>query len=354
MDYFKVYSASVPYDYKKWLQFWESTPEQELVAHPEYVKLFASKSDSSLCAIFNSDDGLIMFPLILRSINAEKWAQDINQIFDITGPYGYAGPFCWGKPDYKIFWKEFDRWANQNNVVSLFVRFSLFPEQLVPFNREVKVNSKHIVLDLDSNIEQIWMNYKHKVRNKFKRSSKFGLDIQIDFEGKCLKNFIEVYYETLNRRNAADRYYFKESFFLHLVNQLKGHFIFFNVLRNDMILASNLVLKSRNFLYSFLGGTVLEGLKYGATDFLKHNIIKWGVENKYKAFILGGGYVEDDGIYQFKKAFAPEGIKPCIIGTWVYDPATYKDLINIRKRWERAEHNNDWSPNKGFFPLYRS
>ena len=83
--------------------------------------------------------------------------------------------------------------------------------------------------------------------------------------------------------------------------------------------------------YSFLGGTDSEFFDFRPNDLLKFEIIKWAKEKGLKNFILGGGYGEDDGIFQYKSCLAPHGIVDFYIGKKIYDENSYEKLISIRK-----------------------
>ena len=97
-------------------------------------------------------------------------------------------------------------------------------------------------------------------------------------------------------------------------------------------------------MYSYLGGTDEEYFAYRPNDFLKYHIIRWGFEHGYRQFVLGGGYGADDGIFRYKKSFAPEGIVRFYTGQAVFDSTGYDALCALRTDL----------PNSGFFPRYRA
>ena len=95
-------------------------------------------------------------------------------------------------------------------------------------------------------------------------------------------------------------------------------------------------------LYSFLGGTLSDYFAYRPNDFLKYSIIKWGIENHYKRFILGGGHGTEDGIFKYKKSFAPhDGCTPFYVGKRIINESIYNNLSDSKNKSD-------------FFPLYRS
>ena len=130
--------------------------------------------------------------------------------------------------------------------------------------------------------------------------------------------------------------------------------LLFHVTRADgQVVSSELVLVSERHLYSFLGGTLSEALPLGANDLLKHGIIEWGREQGKASFVLGGGYQPGDGIFRYKRAFAPDGVVPFAVGRLVFDPEVYAQLVELRQSWE-ASRGRDWRPSPGFFPEFRA
>jgi hypothetical protein len=348
----KIFDLRFSSDYHSCLNLLFQLNYIELNAHPDYIKLYAKAGHKPMCAYYESDQGAVMFPFLLRSLTEESWAKNVN-CSDITAPYGYSGPFVYNNPDPDIFWDHFDSWARANNVVSLFTRLPLFEEQIIPFRGETIQAANHIVRALHLSLEDLWMDYEHKVRKNVKRARKNDLEIIFDPKGDYLDVFLSIYRQTLNRRNASSFYYFDKEYFLRLLNKLSDYCIFIHVAKDKVIISTELLLLSNNRIYSFLGGTVDQGFRLRANDFLKHSVILWGIENNYSDYILGGGSTPDDGIYKYKKSFAPKGAMPSKIGTRIYDNEQYSKLVEMRSDWEK-ENSNAWLSNKQYFPAYRS
>jgi len=350
-----VLDASYPKDRSLWLDLWAAWPEREVAAHPNYLALFASPGDRMVCAVLESVDCSVIFPLILRPIAREAWAAGFQDYWDATSPYGYGGPFCWGcsSKDISEFWLGFKNWAVSKKLVSLFVRLSLFPEQLAEFDGEVVYNAPNVVRFLDKPLEAIWMDYSHKVRKNVKRAQREGVRVEIDLIGSRLDDFLSIYYDTMDRRSANSSFYFSANFFKRLIAGLSGQFAFFHSLHGETVVSTELVLISTCHIYSFLGGTRAEVFKLRPNDLLKHEIILWGHRVGKKAFVLGGGYGGIDGIYRYKLSFAPRGAVPFNIGQIVFDQRVYDRMIATRHSWEVAK-GREWQPPPRFFPAYRA
>jgi hypothetical protein len=349
---FCVLSAQITDDYRVWLNEWKRWPGREVFAHPDYVRLFCRNVDQAICAVWKSNEGGVFFPLILRPLKDEVWANTASGHSDIIGPYGYGGPYCWGEINPLIYWDEFDEWAKRAKIVSCFTRLSLFTEQLLPFRGTVEMRAPNIVRTLNVPLDVMWMQYEHKVRKNVKRAQEEGISVERDETGSRLDEFLSVYYSTMERRGASERYFFPREFFIAIINALSNQFVFFNAIRHGRMISSELVLVSARHLYSFLGGTLAESFSYRPNDLIKHSIIQWGLEMGKSTFILGGGYGGPDGIYRFKRSFAPDGECEFYVGKRIWDEHVYADMIDMRRTFER-QAGRSWEPKKGFFPAYR-
>jgi hypothetical protein len=338
-----------------WEKSWLSWPEREVQAHPCYGKLFCSQEDFLLCATWEDENGGIIFPIIVRPLKRENWAKGYENYFDAVNPYGYGGPFVWGDAlnNKDEFWCCFNEWAKKFGLISLFTRLSLFDEQLLPFEGEVEIDRPNVVRSLLLSEEEIWYDYEHKVRKNVKKALAAGLVAEKDFKGTELKSFLEIYQTTMDRCGAASGYYFSEDFFRKIITSLPGQFVFFHVRKDDQIVSTEMVLVSEQNIYSFLGGTLKDAFNNRPNDLLKHEIIKWGMQNEKKNFVLGGGYGEYDGIFKYKLSFAPKGELPFKVAKNILLPDQYASLVKARTAYEN-EKGIEWKPKDKFFPAYRS
>jgi hypothetical protein len=320
---FEVLTADDP----RWLERWQAWPEREVHAHPEYVRLFEGEG-RPLCAV---DDG-VLYPFLLR-----------RDPIDLVTPYGYGGAFRTGEADGDAFWRAFDSWAAEQGVVSELVRFSLFPDRLLPYPGDREQRLVNVVRDLEPSADELWMDYEHKVRKNVKKARRSGLRVEIDETGERLNDFLRLYGHTLERRDAFDRYRFPRELFERIRDRLAGQFVYAHALDGDRVVSSELALVSATSVYSFLGGTEVTAFPLRPNDLLKVELIRWAEEAGKRRFVLGGGFRADDGIFRYKRSFAPHGLVPFEIGTRVLRPDAYEALV------ERAGGN----PEPGFFPAYR-
>jgi nucleoside diphosphate kinase len=315
-------------DDERWLTLWSAWPEREVHAHPEYVRLYEEAGSRALCA---AADG-VLYPFLLR-----------EGPVDVVTPYGYGGAFRTGPADADAFWRDFDAWAAGQGVVSELVRLSLFPERLLPYpgNREPRL--VNVVRDLQPSADELWTDYEHKVRKNVKKARRSGLRVEIDEAGACLDDFVSLYEHTLDRRSAAERYRFPRAFFERIRERLAGHFVFAHVLEGRRVVSSELALLSATSAYSFLGGTDEATFELRPNDLLKVELMLWAKDAGKRRFVLGGGQRDGDGIFRYKRSFAPDGLVPFEVGTRVLRPDVYEELTRRSGGPREA----------GFFPAYR-
>lgn len=342
-------------DSTEWLRRWKVWPAREPMAHPAYVSLFARPVDRFVCLAWGSDEAGILYPLILRPLSAEPWAGSEEGRRDAVTPYGYGGAFAWGTPppDARTFWSAAEAWLRDVHVVTSFARLSLFPEELLAFHGEVSEMMPNVVRRLDLDSDALWKDYAHKVRKNVSADRRAGLSFEVDPDGRRLEEFLSIYESTMDRRNAADGFYFPREFFETIVREMPGSFLFAHVLDGGRVVSTELVLRSAHRLYSFLGGTLADAFEKRPNDLLKHEVAEWGRANGMSSYVLGGGYGGPDGIFRYKLAFAPNGEVPFRVGRLVLDGAANDELIERRRAYEAAR-GASWSPNPTYFPAYRA
>jgi hypothetical protein len=352
---FQILQADDASDYAEWIRRWHTWSETEVMAHPEYVRLFARSGDEVLAATYRNDAGGVLYPLILRPLGLESWAPAAQPGCDLTTPYGYGGPYAWGitGADAADFWRRLQEWARQRKVVTSFARLSVFPEQILTFDGETVPSGPNILRRLDLSDEALWDDYEPKVRQNVRRARSRGCALLVDATGEYLEDFHQVYTSTMARRHADARYFFPREFFESIVRNLRGSFTFFHVRHAGRVVSSELVLLSKHHAYFFLGGSLAEAFDVRPNDFLQHETFLWCRDAGRRRLVLGGGYKGSEGLLKYKKSFAPTGEVAFLVGTKTYDPEALQRLIAARKEWE-GRRGQPWAPESGFFPAYRS
>lgn len=350
---FRVLDAGNPGEREEWIRRWRAWPQNEVWGHPALAGLFAKPGEGVLCASWASEDGGILFPLLMRGLASLEWAGREETGADLTSPYGYGGPFRWGAVSEETYWDELEAWALHTGIVCCFTRLPLFRSQRASFRGEERTVAPNVVRDLRADPDAIWRNYEHKVRKNVNRATREGVRLEIDPDGKRLGDFLDIYGATMRRRSASEAYAFGRGFFETLLRDLAPNATFFHAIWQDRVVSTELLLLSAARMYSFLGGTREEAFAVRPNDFLKHGIILWGKSRGLSEYVLGGGFQPGDGIFEYKRSFAPDGVVPFDVGRRVFDEVAYARLMRRREEWE-TERGRQWRPREGFFPGYRS
>ncbi|HVE38701.1 MAG TPA: GNAT family N-acetyltransferase [Planctomycetota bacterium] len=342
-------------DRKKWLDLWSSWPQREVMAHPEYVRLFARPGDRVIGAALRTASGGILYPVIVRPIASEPWAPSGARGCDLTTAYGYGGPFAWSvtPDDARGFWQRFDAWAATQGVATSFARLSLFSGQLLPFNGETASGGPNVVRRVETTDDALWNDYRCDARRNVDIARERGVTIEFDAAGRRLDEFLDIYTSTMDRRGATRGYYFPRSFFEAFIEKLSGHFTFVHAVLKDRVVSSEILLLAAEHAYSYLGGTRAEAFSVGPNYLIKHESFRWCRDQGKKAVVLGGGYQPNDGILKFKQRFGRASEVPFLLGRKTYDADEARRLVECRQSWERQQ-GRDWSPAPEFFPPYRS
>jgi len=351
----EIWDARRTADATRWLAAHQNLPDREVFAHPSYVRLFAGERDEPLAAYAQTPSGSILYPFVLRPITAPHLVAVCEQpACDIISPYGYGGAFHTGADDVaaKEFWSAFDDFCRSRRVVSEFSRLCLFEDRRLPYPGLTEQKLVNVVRDLRTPRDQLWREVEHKVRKNVNKARRLGVRVEVDETAARLDDFLRIYRATMDRRNARSDFYFSRDFFEVIVRELAGHFTFFHALHGERVVSTELVLASGRTLYSYLGGTERSAFDLRPNDLLKFEAFRWGQEHGKRHFVLGGGYAPDDGIFRYKRAFAPEGLVPYYVGTRVFDQVGYRRLVEAHQALGRR-HSAFWEPDTGFFPGYR-
>lgn len=312
-----------------------------------YVKAFRLHGDGEPLLFYGEADGVRCINVVMeRDIAADPHfagSLPADTYFDFATPYGYGGWLLEGDGDPAPIFETYREWCKEHGIVSEFVRFSLFSSSRERYYGEVIPRTNNVVRALDRPMDEMLMDFEHKVRKNLKKAEASCLEIRIDTAGDDLTDFLRIYRATMDRNHAENEYYFSEEFYRQ-INTMNGHFAYFHVLYQGMVISTELVLMGTDTMYSYLGGTDEEYFAHRPNDFLKYHIIRWGFEHGYRQFVLGGGYGADDGIFRYKKSFAPEGIVRFYTGQAVFDSTAYDALCALRTDL----------PDSGFFPRYRA
>lgn len=334
---------------KKWDTIVKSFDNYDPCYLSQYSKAFGESGEGEpLLFYYENGNTKAMNVVMKRDIALSNQFKDKllpNEWYDISTPYGYGGFWIEGE-DYTLLEEEYEAYCKKSGFISEFVRFNLFSKYREIFNGTIESRTNNVVRSLNLNIDDILMDFEHKVRKNLKKAHRAGLEIEIDENGHRIGEFLDIYYGTMDRNDAKSYFYFPEIFFKS-INNMTGNYVYIHVLYENKVISTELVLYGKKYSYSFLGGTIRDYFDLRPNDFLKFEIIKWAKAKGLSHYILGGGYGEDDGIFRYKKSFAPNGVCKYYTGTRVFSSEKYSRLMDIRNKEANFDQNTK------YFPQYR-
>lgn len=257
-----------------------------------------------------------------------------DRYFDYETPYGYGGPLCEhsiSELGQKQFLKEMIDYTKTNGIVSQFVRFHplLGNFKLAPYIFKTRYLHQTIYIDTSSS-DLIIENMDSKNRNMVRKAKKNDVEI-VQKPINDYRDFIPIYEETMVKDDADDYYFFKENYFKEQVH-LKNHACFFYAIKDGIPIAGSIMYYNDTYMHYHLAGTHTKYRKYSPSNLLLYEAACWASERGIKKFHLGGGIVEDDNLFGFKKQFNKNGRLPFYVGRTIFDQDLYKQLMNIRKK----------------------
>lgn len=323
----------------------------DLYFNPEYARLYEKIDGPCDTFTYRCEHGTVQNTFILREI---KWKIDGETYYDIVTPYGYGGPLILEYKDKEALIEgynaAFQNYCRQNRIVCEFIRFHLFDNTDIRehyYGTTVKMLDD-VIVETAGEYDAIYAQYEHKVRKNIKRALNSGLEMVIENDLGHLDDFLKIYYQTMDRNNAKEYYYFEREYFEDIAKRLPGNFMYFYVMLDGAVISTELVLYSEDYAYSFLGGTNADYYSVRPNDFLKDAIIKWCNQKGIKKFILGGGYQENDGIYRYKRSFTKAEDVPFYVGKAIFNREAYDRFVSER------EKSGELDRETGYFPLYRA
>lgn len=323
---------------------------------PELIYNIQEPSHLLKCfVVFEEERPIMALPYVIRPI--QHSLVDDSNYYDVHSPYGYSGPIMMEglkQNIIQIFWDTWDNWCQQNRIVSVFIRFSLkanyhgFTGKLLPTLQNVAGKL--------SSLEEIWENFKPKVRNNYRLAEKNELQTLI-FKGNISKSIVstfhKIYLHTMQRNEADQQYFYPETYFQNFVAENPDKCGIAMTYYKDIPISTELMLFDSDTIYSFLGGTMADFFAMRPNDHLKVSVMQWGIPLGFKKYILGGGRQNDDGLYRYKKCFFPKDEDiTYFTGRKVILENIYRNLVK-NLHLPNPLSDNESIPLDGYFPLYR-
>ena len=316
----------------------------------DYHQVCIKDNEVAKLLVYSSGDTSIAFPLVIRPINGSGF-------FDATSVYGYAGPLISGLTSHFDFqdWKEqMLGYFLDDKIISIFSSTNPFidnQEQLLSHMGEIESLGDIVYFDLKQSKAHL-KQYSKTTKRYIKRNKEL-FDIREGNSEDDARQFLEIYYQSMERVGANSQYYFKLPYFIKLLRNhsfFDASFVFATSKENGDVASGAFIIRTKDHIVQYhLSGTVdayrhLSPIR-GVIDYVRCQ----GKLDSYNFFNLGGGVgSKNDSLYDFKASFSKK-TAPFKVWKYISNIEVYDQLCTIAREKEGEEN-----PNTNYFPAYRT
>lgn len=295
--------------------------------------------------------GLWQLPIHLRSSSLGV---------DAVSPYGYAGVYAdatLSARDLRRAWQQAKAELSNRGVLSLFLRQTpLFDS---PFDAPPgeEIVSGHQTVEVDTRCkEAAWQRMEGRSRTSIRKAERDGFSSSLRavrsadlVQGSA---FRDLYEGAMQRREAADRYFFGNAYYETLLASLGADLLIAETVAPDGApVAAALFMRHGRRLHYHLSGSVPQAGRAGATNQLVWRAMEWASENAVESLHLGGGVSPQDSLFKFKRSFGGRLLTFDAFGI-VLNENGYRTAVQSRAD-ELGKSAADVACS-GFFPRFRA
>ncbi|MCZ0873509.1 peptidoglycan bridge formation glycyltransferase FemA/FemB family protein [Peribacillus sp. AS_2] len=325
---------------------------QDIYFESNYGKLY-ERIENGTCEIFKYSSflGNVYHMFLKRKI--PLCVNDGKSYFDIVTPYGYGGPLITDfKEGYKNellngFKQEFQKYCNENNIVSEFVRFHPLADNAQDFKEIYKIENIRTTVgtNISDYTDPVLSEFSKSARKSIRKALNSGVTYKITEKPNSINNFKQIYYSTMDRNGASNYYYFDDIYFNSCLELFKDNIILVEVNYEDKTIASGFYFVYGKIIHAHLSGTLQDYLHLSPAYIIKYATVKWAKENGKDIVHYGGGTSnsKEDPLYQFKRKFGRNSEFEFYIGKKVWNREIYNELCEKKEIGEELD----------FFPAYR-
>lgn len=298
---FSVLSTSVG-DFAKWSSFIQKLPPEDRDIHflPEYGRIYQKTYGYEPCLAYYEDgNNFVIQPFVKRPLNGLPFLkeQKIEELYyDIANAYGYGGPVRRCDDPHKVpqllieFDRHFSTYCRELRIASEFT--SLHPllySQRVLLDLDlfsVSLQKEVVYVDLSRLEAEIWANVRKGHKSSIRKAEKSGVRIEkVEPKSRSFDILNRLYYDTMERNKAANRWYFPEDYFRECHEQLgKERVSLFVALVGSVPAAACIVMHDFYTVYYHFSGSDDAFFNYCTNNLMVYKVALWAKEKGYKYF----------------------------------------------------------------------
>jgi hypothetical protein len=321
-----------------------------------YYLLWQRNGDGRACGVlFETADGRVLYPFLRRRLSDVPWlADDFAGLDDISSAYGYGGPLVDAPAERRAqvlasFRSEFAAWCAADGVVSEFVRCHplLRTEEGLDDTMDMVAANETVVCRLSTPDEHL-AAMNSATRRNVRKAQRAGLQFAVEGGDEAYAAFLDLYLQTMRRRDATAFYLFDERHvadFRELLGALQALLM---VRHEGRPVAAALFMLSDRFAHYHLGGSDAEAQALRPNNLLFFEAMNWAAGLGATELHLGGGYRAggEDELFRFKAGLSPLRAR-----------FHYGRAIHLRDAYELSQARRAAAgpgADSGFFPAYRA
>lgn len=325
---------------------------KDIFSHPDYLKLFEDfEGNIPLYFYYGTNLNFILIPYFKRLIRSPQPNANLDrsqQFYDLISPWYFGGPIHNIKDKalllelFSNFKKEFEIYCQEQNIVTEFQRLNplLGNDKLYQKDPGLFYDREVVYLDLTKDLSQLSKEYTRHTRKNINKAKAKELRVYSDYD---FKKFTQLYWGSMDRKEARKFYYFNETFFHQLFVTFRDEIKLFHVDYDNKTICSSIELGKGLILHDYLRGTDPNFLLLRPNDIIVDEMIKWAKDAGYKYFVLGGGNSSspEDGLFRFKKSFSST-TSSFYLYKKIHNLNKYKELCKLKGvdglRYELADY----------------
>jgi Uncharacterized protein involved in methicillin resistance len=354
-------------DARIWSELIASLPVERRDVHylPGYAALYEEDGIVAQAALLRQGDSFVLYPFMRRTvhISGEAVLIDGKPACDIAVPYGIGGPVCSldgaeAQRMYADFDALFHEWCCGEGIASEF----LCPHMFTGAVDLIKANAAYqcvavkpvVVVEVADGEAAIRKQLRKGHKAAITQAQKNAVEVAECVPDAALYDaFFDLYVKTMDRHNAAARWYFKKNYFWNCQADLpEGCGTFFKATVQGHLAGWCIVLHYGHTVYYHFAASDPQYYETKASTLMLYTVLLWAHGQGCKRVYLGGGATsaEDDGILRFKSGFTKNTEELCQ-GYRVMSSRHYDCLSSVKINAEQSAGITPSQPD--YFPLYR-
>jgi hypothetical protein len=317
-------------------------------------------------AFYGDEDYFVIQPFIKRVLNELPFLKDqhvTKEYYDVTNPYGYGGPLS-NTNSIRLdellskFQKHlFDYFCQQQFASEFTSCHPLIGNHILAIRAGVSgvsLQKTVVYIDLALDESEFWGRINRGHRSSIQKAKNSGVRIaKIEPDPKAFATFNALYYRTMKRNDAAERWFFPEDYFSNcskLLGSERASLFFAYV--GDQVASAYLLMHDFSTAYYHFGGSDDKYFDFRPNNLLMYETALWAKGNGYTKYHLGGGVTSSpaDSLFTFKHRFSGRTAELYTYCRVLHDP-TYAELCSYKIAHEQQTLGHVLSSD--YFPAYR-